>query len=432
MKLKIKRTVSVVLFLCIFILGLIGLYRILSWKDTSGEYFSSFEQLKTLPENTVEVVAIGPSLAYGSFNPAFFWREAGIASFTMAISGMDQKSAYYTLSEFVKKQSPRYVFLESSLFTTQTYLDQGNIYRNTMGMKPSANNIRAIVDIVGTEDFLSYFLRFPVVHKRYQELQRGDFARSVADNNCMGFVNSYKTVKQDYLYEEEKTDEVIPIDESTKEWVDNLIALSENNNFEIIFYAAPQNISGETKKRINGCFEYISSKGIKYIDLIRNYDSISIDFQSDFSDSSHINRYGADKVCSFLLEYMKEECRLDDHRGESLYSRWDLCTAYDYQIMLDEIFSNVDDPNELVVRARQNDKLLVVTRVDGRIKVIANGIEYMSGYSDWVEPEEKYLLVTEDFAMLGTDCLAASEIQGDIYYVYDTVTGNVVYNKTFY
>ena len=434
MKLKIKRTVSVVLFLCIFILGLIGLYRILSWKDTSGEYFSSFEQLESLPDDTVDVMALGPSLAYGSFNPAYFWKESGTASFTMAISGMTQTSAYYTLKEALKTQSPKVIFIESVLFHTDEYLDEGNIYRNTVLMKPSKNNTELILETADKGDAGKYLFRFPIVHSRYSELKKNDFVKSTADKCCLGFTNEYKIEPQDPDYDILVSDEVTEISDSTKEWIDRIVSLSKEHGFEIVFYSSPQNILLYYQKITNGCYEYLDELGIKYIDLNKEYLNTGIDYATDFSDHSHINRFGADKTCEYLSQYMNANFDLEDHRGDNKYSRWDICSKYDDYVGIDFAIQSAESKEEMISKASSYENILVVSRMGEVISVCFNDTKYAgdeNGLTLLIPGFDEYLFANKDIAYVGDDCIIASGLEGDIVYIYDAVTGNVVCYKTF-
>lgn len=434
MKLKLKRTGLTVLFLCIFILGLLGLYRILSWKDTSGEYFSSFEQLKSVPENTVDAVAIGPSLAYGSFNPAYFWKEAGIASFTMSVSGMAQDSAYYTLKEFLKTQSPKVVFVESVLLHTDEYLDEGNVYRNTILMNPSKDNTELIKETVGKEELWKYLLRFPIVHSRYSELKKSDFVNSIANEYAMGFTFGYNVESQTPDYSIFTSGEMTEISGSTKEWIDKLYALSKEHGFELVFYSSPQNILLYYQKILNGCYEYLDTLGIKHYDMKQDYENIDIDYSKDFSDHSHINRYGADKVCEYLLINVFPEFGLADHRGDSGYSRWDMCARYDDCLVLEHKLQAIDSKEQLILEASSYDGMLVASRVNDVISVSYADESYTGdeeGVSIEIPGIDEYLFANKDIVYVGSECVIASGLEGDIVYILDTVTGNVICNRAF-
>ena len=115
-KTTIKHIIQGLIFLLLFGVGLLGLYKVFNWKDTSGDYLSSMEQMYNLPNDVIDVAFFGPSVVYCGINPAVLWDEAGIASFNAAISGQDREASYYYIKEFLKKQSPKVVFVSGMLF----------------------------------------------------------------------------------------------------------------------------------------------------------------------------------------------------------------------------------------------------------------------------------------------------------------------------
>ena len=64
------KLLSIIAFLILFFCGLSLLYRVFSWKDTSGDYFSSVNQFYSMNHNVVDVAFFGPSTTYSSINPA--------------------------------------------------------------------------------------------------------------------------------------------------------------------------------------------------------------------------------------------------------------------------------------------------------------------------------------------------------------------------
>lgn len=361
----LKRVLLSVLFFTILILGIIGLYRIFSWKNTAGEYFSCLEEAKTLPDNTVDVVFIGASKVYGSANPAIIWDEGGIASFTLSISGMAQPSAYYHLKDFIKNQSPKIVFAEASLLYTEGYLDMGNVYRNTIVMEPSVNNLKLIKETNTDVNKLDLLLRFPIIHGRYKELQREDFGvKSPEDVYCLGYVNGYTIEPQEasteVYYLEEKTE---PSDE-TVQWMDKMISLSEQENFELIFYMVPHTILPPYQRIFNGAREYLSHKGIRVIDLNTLNGEIGIDYSQDFADGNHLNTYGAEKVSKWLSDYIATNFDIPDHRGASEYERWDMCSSYYEESLIDMEVSKCSSVAEIQDMVSQNNNLLLVISDD--------------------------------------------------------------------
>lgn len=371
----LKRVLLSALFLTILLLGFIGLYEIFSWKDTTGDYFSCLEEAKSLPENTVDVVFVGASKAYGSANPAIIWDEKGIASFTLSISGMAQTSAYYHLKNFLKQQSPKVVFVEASLLYTEGYLDMGNVYRNTIVMEPSINNFNLIRETNTDANKLDLLLRFPIIHGRYKELQREDFGvKSPEDVYCLGYSNGYTIEPQEASTETYYLEDKTKPSDATILWMDRMISLANQENFELVFYMAPHVTLPPYQRLFNGAREYLSDKGIRVIDLNKLNDEIGIDYSQDFSDGNHINAYGAVKVSKWLSDYLAANYDMPDHRGNSKYERWDMCSLYYEESLIDkEVFECSSEAEAQSMVSHNNNLLLVVS--DAKETVVTLGDE---------------------------------------------------------
>ena len=181
------------ILLLLFGVGLLGIYKVFNWKDTSGDYYSSMEQMYNLPKEVIDVAFFGPSVVYCGINPAVLWEEAGIASFNAAISGQDREASYYFVKEFVKKQSPKVVFISGMLFQNDKYLVQGNLYRNTLSMRNSENYkdlVDAVVpnnDMTETNTVWDYYLRWPIIHSRYKEIKKNDFVPIEEYEKSLGY-----------------------------------------------------------------------------------------------------------------------------------------------------------------------------------------------------------------------------------------------------
>ena len=184
-----KQLGKVIAFLLIFILGLSGLYRIFSWKETSGENKSSVQALYEIGDkDRVDVVFIGPSFTYSLANPAILWDDYGIASFNLGVSGQDTEAAYTSILEVLKTQTPEVVMVDFSATMTEGYQVESNRYRNMLAYRLSKENYELIDKLTETfDEKKDFLLRWPIVHTRYKELQRYDFEQYMPSIYTLGF-----------------------------------------------------------------------------------------------------------------------------------------------------------------------------------------------------------------------------------------------------
>lgn len=330
---RMKKILSASMFLLLFFFGLWLLYQVFSWKDTTGDYFSSVNQMYSMKKNTVDVAFFGPSAYYSSLNPAVFWESNGIASFNAAVSGQDRNAAVYFIKELLKTQSPKVVLVSATSLYTDSYAVPGNLMRNTLSLRESLNSVLLIRELCaknkearGENTYLDYVLRWPIVHGRYRELKRGDFVPVNGYENCLGFsygseygiVEAFDDASLDFETSE-------PISSPNVQWMDELLALGEKNGFQVIVVSVPTVLSEAERACLNGCFRYFDEKGIAYVDLNARLDDMDFDPATDMTDFNHANTYGADKISLWLSDYLAAEYTLPDRRGQKGYERYDEC-----------------------------------------------------------------------------------------------------------
>lgn len=346
----IKRILVIIVFLLLLSVFLIGAYRVLNWKDTTGDYFSSTKQMYELDDNTVDVAFFGPSVFYNGINPAILWEEEGIASFNASVAGQDRNASYYFVKEFIKNQSPKVVVLSATYFFNDHYDLEGNLYRNTISLNQSKNYVDLVNDIVPPNEksannkISDYYLRWPIIHGRYKELKKYDFYDTNEYKDTLGF--SYAPdCWSDGVFTDESLnrDYVLEISEQNREWVDKMKALGDENGFEILVVATPKTYDITSRGKLNGCFEYLDTVGIKHVDINNVLDEIEFVETKDMCDASHPNAYGAEKISKYLSSYLKANYSLEDHRGNAGYEIYDRCvTKYNHNVLM---YKNVESMN---------------------------------------------------------------------------------------
>ena len=349
---KIKKFFSAAVFLLVFLLGLSLLYRIFSWKDTSGDYYSSTSQLYSMKKNTVDVAFFGPSAYYASLNPAVFWESRGIASFNAAVSGQDRNASTYYVRELLKTQSPKVVVVSATYLYTDYYAVQGNLLRNTLSLKESKNSFDLIRDLVsknkdvsGTNGIKDYLLRWPIVHSRYREIKKEDFTGVKENEDCLGYVYDYTAnVLEAFGPDSFDTAQLTPISDGTRQWLEELKALGDREGFEVIVVSVPTDLGSGERACLNGCFSYMEEQGIRFLDM--NFLLDEMDFQPyyDMADGTHANVNGATKISNYLSDYFDELYSLPDRREQSGYGRYDACLRnYHHKLYAADVLPYADD-----------------------------------------------------------------------------------------
>lgn len=370
MKFRVKNLIKICLFLAVFFAGLLCLYRVFKWKDTNGPYMSTFDSLYSFKEDKVDVVFAGPSYTYHTMNPASYWEKYGIASFTMSISGQDKNSTVASIREVLKTQTPDIVMIDASGILFEEHAVKGNLYRNTISMKLSANSIALVNKSIDEDSRMDYILRWPIVHTRYKELERYDFEQYMPSKYSMGFIYAFDSEAREASMDVFTITDELEISDTSKDWVRELRELSDQYDFELMFYLTPGVAEGDTRRTINGFASYLKENEITFIDFDKTTLAREVDYENDYTDYRHMNYYGSEKVVEYTAEYLKTHYEIADHRGESGYDAWNEAVAYKKQVLLDMDvmgFQNTeyDSVVELANKVATADNLILLVSLEG-------------------------------------------------------------------
>lgn len=358
---------------------LLCVYRVLSLKDTSGfntSYNSAVIELKNTDKNLIDVMVMGSSHAYNSVYPAILYRDYGIASFDLTVTQESRESTYYYLKNALKKQSPKVVLVEMFGLMFEDYEEEGNLYRNVLALGQSVDSYRLSSEL-DPDNAVQNTFGWSIVHTRYKELKEYDFKESPENSFGRGAVMGWGEGPGHINPTRPGITEVTPIDEANKAWIDRLIELSREEDFELVFFLAPFNISEEGRKIVNGAKEYASECGIEFIDFLNLMDEIGFDPGTDMRDDfHHCNPEGAEKVTGYLGEYLSENYILENHNGEKAYFQWDKDLDYYNRLIFEHEIEAETDDGEYLKRLASTVGITVVLSLEGEYGNTPDYLEY--------------------------------------------------------
>ncbi len=413
-KVRIKYIARFIVGLLIVLLSIKIAYDCLKWKDTTGDYLSVYEQLYNTPDDTIDVVFVGTSHVFCGIYPCQLWEDYGMAAFDMSVSGMDKTSSYYGLKELLKTQSPKVVAIDvySLLFDEMDV--EANEYRNLLGMKTSKNSM----DLVSNYPYIDedtereYIFRWPIIHTRYTELTKYDFVDYEPSKYGRGAFYTWSSNGSE-------TPDLVALQnagmgelsETNKEWLDSLVELSHEEDFELIFFVAPALINTEQQTVINAASAYASASGIPFYDCSAHRDELSIQDQVDYLDSDHLNAYGAAKLTKYLGDIISENYQIVDRRNDDNYSLWHKDLEYYNHLKLASEMENTDSVSAILDKAITGDDLFVMVSVEG-IGAWMNNADQLINYgifSDDGNMDAKWLYTESGFVKI-LDYLSTDEL----------------------
>ena len=203
------------------------------------------------------------------------------------------------LKQGFKGQSPKIVMLETN-----------TLFRDIGAVKST----QAILEQMG-----QYYL--PVF--RYHNLWKTAVDEPEIHTNYKGFVIRDEVApyegKPDYMKKKKKC-ETMP--EYVKIYLEKIEELCEKNNAQLLLVSMPSPKNWNHKRHAE-MQQYADEKGIAYLDLNEKVEELGLNWTEDTQDKGdHLNVYGAEKVTSYLGNYLEENYELEDHRNDPTYEAW--------------------------------------------------------------------------------------------------------------
>lgn len=265
------------------------------------------------PASSLDVVALGDSIPLCSLVPAYLWRDWGVTSYVCASTAQKPSQSLRILREFLSRQSPRVVLLE----TDQLYLQESVLD----ALMVRAEACFPVLRYHDNWKFVRPSQMLQKVSYTYTTPEKGYHLRKLLEAYQSG----------DYMLPE---DSVEPISSTALFQVRNIQELCLESGAMLVLYTAP-NAASWNMPRHNAMEDLASGLGIPYLD--GNLDMAGIDWGIDTLDGGeHMNILGAEKVTAWLGAYLASTGLCPDRREEPGYGHW--------AEALEEFQRRVDDP----------------------------------------------------------------------------------------
>ncbi|MBR0093365.1 MAG: hypothetical protein IJP92_16885 [Lachnospiraceae bacterium] len=384
-----------VLFLAVASLSVYRTYRILSWKDTMGPFMSSADQFYNTEKGLIDAAFFGSSHGYAGVRPGVIWKDYGYATFNFSVSGQDKISTVHYIRELLKRHTPQVVFVDLYATEYERHGVLSNMYRNMLSLRLSPNQISLINAYYPKEERMNYYLKWPIIHTRYRELQPYDFYDSPVNRYGRGADYSFRN---DDTYLKQSVTSVpgaMEASESNQAFIDDLAEIQNETGVTVIPVVLPFIAMEETQRMLNGIMQYAEEKGLTCIDFNQMYDELELITEVDFADWGHLNSYGAEKVSRWLGAYLQEHFTIPDHRGDAAYWQWDEDVLYEEHALFKKQLGDTSKWSPFANAAAEGEELVILLCLP----------EGFGDQKNQVEKTAELLGLPEDFAANGGVCI---------------------------
>ncbi|MCD4751786.1 MAG: hypothetical protein K8R40_01815, partial [Anaerolineaceae bacterium] len=231
---KILKTLIFCLLACLIFWKIQPLFldqgEVLRWKD--------FQRVE---ENTLNVIFLGSSHAYHSFNPEIIDDLIPIESFALGIPGDNLPITFHEVQEILRYQQPDLIAIDTFTFHISHWKDGSYVYR-FLNAGFDLHFLRYSADILLRNGY-DWWNLFPTVRDSEQWKKDVFFvanpqSRTVPDfpHNEKGFA-PLETIIPDQTYEEMPMEELLPQQpENYLQSLEKIIRLSKKENFDLLFF----------------------------------------------------------------------------------------------------------------------------------------------------------------------------------------------------
>lgn len=297
---------------------------------SSNDIFRNWQAFYALEKNSIDLLIVGSSHAYSSFDVDLLDEALGEKTYILASNSQTVTQSYYNIRETLNYQRPNTILVEAFSINnnpnwqegppdSETYDKEWVKESNIDGMRFGLVKLEAIAGQYTVKNWPYAFFRIARSHQNWnnpaQIVDNWEFMMHQKSTfNC--FRPSESTMAEEVMRQyndmDEDNTEYSVCEENIKHF-HMLAELCRKNGIRLVLVMAP--MYDKLIQKINYASQYekinqlAESENLEYIDCNIFYDEIGLearDFEDIFSGYIHMNARGAAKVSTYVAERIKE------------------------------------------------------------------------------------------------------------------------------
>ena len=327
-----------VIIIVVPVFGYFGsLYKSAADKNVINAFTKQrFDDFYALEENSLDMVFLGSSHSYCTFDPEIIDNGLNLNSFQMGTPLQHPDTSYYELKEILKTQHPEYVVMEVywDVLDDKFDLQQANSFFEVLKSEDIKNEY--IKNVFPLSDKVKYYL-LPIryqqsyfayegsqmekeienkygVTKKQGEVQQGEEyyrSKGYVYSNQLMISTEYDTTNQFRNFDGKDFE----INSTQRKYIEKIVKLCKDENIQLIFVTAPvANVSMDYIKNydlVHNAVEAMAAEnGVPYIDYNVENEKKDMLTNENFRDDAHLNHSGVEIVDSHFIQWFKENIML--------------------------------------------------------------------------------------------------------------------------
>lgn len=305
------------------------------------------------PKNSIDVALIGPSNIHTSFYSPLAYEKEGFTSYALSVSAMRGSCYISAFEEMRSRQDPQVYVVDLWGFI---YGDQSqpHYFRYWCDTIPdSANRTQTIQSLIDEEEWNDYIWRYRKYHGNWTELEKCVNTwkyKSQIDAQGYSIVKNFMT--KTTIAEDNMEQNDADVSDTGFACLRELVNYLKEHGIQNVLFIRPlvPGLYGDTP-HWDEAVAYLQAEGYPYLNVDAAADEMGIDRSRDFYNEGHCNIYGAEKVTTFLAQYLTEHYQIDTTHTDQVRAEWDHCASYnDY--VLTQCKERTDDREDIFLFER--------------------------------------------------------------------------------
>ncbi len=295
-------------------------------------------------ENSLDIACMGSSNVAQGLSPVEGYLDTGLTSYAYATDAATAGDWIPMAEEILRKQDPKLLLVEVN---GALYYESDPIYDTvwtrvlTDGMEEGEAREELISDIT-KNPIEQLSLRYPFLFYHgnledapYTALERIEHRVTTENRGYLlikGFTPTMRTFAHGNLADTANA-EALDLAPNYEAVLREFLDYCKEKDLPVLFFRMPTCISEadstnfEFYQRSLAAAEIIEEYGFPYLDLQQMSEETGLDMETDFSDPSHLNIFGNEKITKFLYQYVKDQYGIAPSHGE-VSEEWDACSAF--------------------------------------------------------------------------------------------------------
>lgn len=302
-------------------------------------------------KNTFDVLFAGSSMSKNAIQPVQLWEKYGIAAYNLSCGNQSLACSYYILQDALERETPSLVVLDTTYAEESGPVRSKTFIHYLTDEMPFTDRCRwqMIRDLLPEEERMEYYFPFYSYHNRWKELSASDFDTGTYQRYTLGSVTSSRTMSLSVpLFQ--RTDSDAQLSDVSRDYLEKIAQLCAENDVPLLLYCCPVaadnggDVSeGDFNNRraiMQQVASFASENGIPFLNFLEDDSMLGIDPYNNYKDGVHLNMWGAQKLTSWLGNYIREHYDIPDRSDDGDYSAVmaDLVPRYE-TVLMDQAFA---------------------------------------------------------------------------------------------